>query len=272
MQNKKIYIVLAIFLTSIILLSSSNIKIFKNIENFTNSYASIIIEPTYKSITSFINLPFKFIDTKKIQERNSQLLQNNTKITIENIRLKEKISLFESLYKIKDNNSNRDIISAEITLKDPLPNINIVKINKGIRDGIAINMPVLGETGTLVGMISSIYEKYSYVTLLNNKKTKIPIFLQNARKPGLLFSNGESLYIDFIERENKILIGDNVITSSLGLSIIANIPIGRIYDVDSKNDLFLSIEVEPFENYKNLNFVNILKDWTPNFDIFIYGN
>lgn len=260
MKNKKIYITTIVFILSLMSLWSSNLPFTKSIEGTISDTSTKFIVPLTNFFSSISNPITNYQKIDKIKIKNVALKSKIAELEVHNIELQEKISLLESFTKIDSSQfKNKAIISANVIIADIMLNRKILQLNQGAKNEVAIGMVVVGQSGALVGIITSLYENYSYVTLINDNKSSVPVFLQSAKKAGALQGGNDSLNIGFISADYTVKPGDNIITSSLGNTLPSGIPVGRVYEVN-KNELFLTIVVEPFEDLNNLTSVNIIKD------------
>lgn len=261
MNNKNLYLVITTFFIAFIFLLFSNNSFFTKLEGEINTQSTKLINPVNNFFTNTINIFYDYDSVEKLKKRNLQLSNKNTELEVTNIALQEKISLLESYSKINtDTFETREIIAANVTFKDPALGRSIIQLNIGVKNGIESGLVVVSQSGSLIGIIDDVYKDYSNVIVINDINSVVPVFLQTSKISGALISDGNNIFIDYVDILSNINIGDNVLTSSLGNIVPAGIPIGRIYEVDKSNDLFLTIKIEPFENINNITKVNVLKD------------
>ena len=261
MNNKNLYLSIATFIVAFLFLLSSNSSFFTKLEGEINTASIKVIKPINDFFTKTINIFYDYDSVEKLKKRNLQLGNQVAQLEVENIALQEKISLLESFSKINtDAFRTKEIIAANVVLKDPAPGRNIIQLNRGIKDGIESGLVVVSQSGSLIGIINDVYEDYANAIIINDSNSSVPVFLQNNNISGALVSDGINIFIDYVDILSNITIGDNVLTSSLGNIVPAGIPIGRIYEVNKSDELFLTIKIEPFENINDINKVNILRD------------
>ncbi len=261
MNNKNLYLVSATFLIALIFLLSSNNSFSTKLEGEINTQSTRIISPINNFFTKTINIFYDYDSVDKLKKRNLELRNKNSELEISNIALQEKISLLESFSKINTEAfGEKEIIAANVIFQDPAIGRSIIQVNRGLKDGIQSNLVVVSQSGSLIGVIDDVYENYANVILINDINSVIPVFLQISKISGALISDGSNIFIDYIDASANITIGDNVLTSSLGSIVPAGIPIGRIYEINKADELFLTIKIETFEKINNINIVNILKD------------
>ena len=202
MKNKKIYIIAIIFILSLVSLWSSNLSFTKSIEGTISDNSTKFIAPLSNLFSSVSNPIINYQKIDKIKIRNIELISKIAELEVNNIQLQEKISLLESFTKINSSQfQSKAIIPANVIIEDLMLNRKMLQLNQGAKNEVALGMVVLGQSGALVGIITSLYENYSYVTLINDTKSSIPVFLQLAKQAGALNGNNDYLNIDFISTD-----------------------------------------------------------------------
>jgi len=115
-------------------------------------------------------------------------------------------------------------------------------IDKGAKDDILENMPVITQQKVLVGRISQVYDKFSKVMLISNKDSSFDAKIGNVS--GVVKGQGNlKILFDLIPREEEISQGDIVITSALGGIFPEGFLVGKIKEIQKS-------DVEPFQQAK----------------------
>ena len=155
-------------------------------------------------------------------------------------------------------------LAASVLLRDPTPSRELVLIDRGAADGIVVGQPVLGPGAVLVGAISHVEDERSWVRLLSDSGSSVAAVVQSSRTPGALSGGDLPLLLEFVPLDAPVTEGDIVLTSALGGLLPGGLPIGRITSVTANDqDLFETIEVEPFTDYRRLEHVLVLTDFRP---------
>lgn len=106
----------------------------------------------------------------------------------------------------------------------------MVIINVGETAGIKLGQPVISGDGILVGTIAKVEKSISMVRLINDNQSKIAATILN--KDGSLGvvegGYGLSVRMNFIPRNETVLIGDKIITSGLEQAIPRGLLIGEV--------------------------------------------
>jgi len=106
----------------------------------------------------------------------------------------------------------------------------MVIIDAGEAAGIKLDQPVISGDGILIGTIAKVEKDISIVRLINDNQSKIAATILN--KDGSLGvvegGYGLSVRMNFIPRNETVLIGDTIITSGLEQTIPRGLLIGEV--------------------------------------------
>jgi rod shape-determining protein MreC len=126
-----------------------------------------------------------------------------------------------------------------VIARDPANWWRSVQIDLGARDGIKPNDPVLTSEG-LAGRVQSVGQTRSQVILLGNPDLRVAAAVQPNGETGVINSSSSSpqennmIDLDYLSGSSAVRPGQNVVTSGEGGVFPANIPIGKVVDVRSK--------------------------------------
>lgn len=154
---------------------------------------------------------------------------------------------------------------ANVIARDTSPSFRSIIIDKGFADGIVIGMPVESTRG-LVGLVYRTSARTSQILLLTDNISSVAARLGESRATGVLQGGGlgNTLLMDWISLEASVTVGDLVLTSGLGGRFPADIPIGRVIEVNrSEAELFQHAMVQPAVDFTNLEAVFVIT----NFDV-----
>lgn len=148
----------------------------------------------------------------------------------------------------KENNILREALGIELEKEFKLALTQVIGkdmsqdfllIDKGTKDGISENMPVITQQKVLVGRIGETYDKFSKVMLISNKDSSFDAKVNDIS--GIIKGQGNfKILFDLIPREKDLFQGDIVVTSAFGGFFPEGLLIGEIKEV-RKSD------VEPFQ-------------------------
>lgn len=192
-----------------------------------------------------------------LREANSRLAGDNT-------------ALMQSLYLHKENApAPRDtlaypfsFISAKVIRNTVNTTHNYLLINKGSNDGVEVDMGVVTPTGA-VGIVSAVSNNYAYVLSFLNTSQQVSAKIGKSNTFGPLAWDPH--------REGMAILGeipqhlevnrlDTVYTSGYSSFYPPDIPIGVVEDSKVVNGVHLSVDVRLLQEFRNLNYVMVVKD------------
>tara|TARA_B100001123_G_scaffold450616_1_gene622381 strand:+ start:396 stop:1250 length:855 start_codon:yes stop_codon:yes gene_type:complete len=236
--------------------------------NFKNAI-SMILTPLQINVYSlveplFVNEPNA---PEELVKLNATLTAEIALLRSENIRLSETIyerDMLAALLNYTKLDNVHTYISANVIGKDTSSFLQYVIIDIGTTGGVQRDMPVVTDAG-LVGIINEATPRASKILLLNSDQMAINVRVQNSRADGVLFGQAsKDLRLRYVALDATINAGDLVVTSGLGGSLPANIPVGVIASVRSRAyDVFQEAEVLPLVNLDKIEIVMIITDFTP---------
>jgi rod shape-determining protein MreC len=152
------------------------------------------------------------------------------------------------------------MIVARITGEDIKNWFKSLIIDKGRQDGLKERMPVITPKG-IVGQIVEINRWHSRVMVLNDRNSCVDTYVEGKETRGILEGKGETtLLLKYVLKTDDITIGDKLITSGKDGIYPKNLYAGIVINVDRQRPGIISdIEVKPFNNFKRLDEVIILK-------------
>ena len=229
---------------------------------------STIITPLQINIYSLVEPLFtnEPIAPEELVNLNATLTAEIALLRSENIRLSETIyerDMLAALLNYTKLDNVNTYISANVIGKDTSSFLQYVIIDIGTTGGVQRDMPVVTDAG-LVGIINEATPRASKVLLVNSDQMAVNVRVQNSRADGVLFGQAsKDLRLRYISLDATISAGDLVVTSGLGGSLPANIPIGEIASVRSRAyDVFQEAEVLPLANLDKIEIVMIITDFT----------
>lgn len=204
----------------------------------------------------------KLASIKNLDSQNQSLLDENLqlKAVVANLEeLKHENEILKKEINFINTNSISNLMPAQIVAYSPNSYIKSFKINKGARDGIVKNLPVLS-SGFLIGIITEVYENSSDVLFITDSKSLIPVILQESRATGLLQGGLKGLIMNEIPLDSVIKPDETVLTSGLGGDLPSGIPIGKATKIISaESAIFQKVIVESPIKFSNLEIVFVRK-------------
>ncbi len=273
--NKKIYIYSIIF---VFLLISLSVSVKKGNDNLISRIGLDLFGPSNKIVTNSKNATTSLISgifpKNKNEERILELEEETQKLRAQLIKnkiteseLKQLSDLKQSLNFIEED-YEKNYVTASIVGKNDGNYYTSFTISAGKKQNVRKDGIVLTGKG-LVGRIYEVSDNYSKaISILDSKSSVSFQVLREERYTGIASQNiiMDEDYKDFegyikgylFDINYKVLPGDIIITSGLGL-YPKGIPIGNIDKViEDKNNLLKYVKIKPYVNLKKLDKVMIL--------------
>lgn len=136
-----------------------------------------------------------------------------------------------------------------------------ITINKGERDGVDSGLTVMGPVG-VVGQVVSTSRTTATVRLLTDPKSGAAALIQSNRAEGIVRGSLDGLlYLQNVDADVQVSVGDLVLTSGLGGSYVRGLLIGTVVKVEgSAGDATRTIVVSPNDMVSVLEDVLVVKE------------
>ncbi|MEA3292991.1 MAG: rod shape-determining protein MreC [Patescibacteria group bacterium] len=207
---------------------------------------------------------FKSIfSAKDIKQELDRVKIENQKLVSENLSLKSLKNENESLRQAVGNDIQKEfqILLSHIIGIDVSG--DFILINKGSRDGVLENMPIINAQKVLCGRINNVYANFSKVILLSNKKSVFDAKISENATFGLVKGKGNfKLFFDLMPQEKEIKKGDIIVTTSSGGIFPEGLLVGEIEKIQKKDvELFQKADIKPFFNIQEANELFIITNY-----------
>ena len=273
--SKKLYIYLALIFT---LVTSLSLSVKKGNDNLLSRIGLELLAPPNKMISSIKNSSVNFMGSvipkndkdKKIEELEAEVEKLRTQLiknTVTESELKQLSDLKQSLNFIEED-YEKNYVTASIVGKNDGNYYTSFTISAGKNQNVQKDGIVLTGKG-LVGRIYEVSDNYSKaISILDSKSSVSFQVLREERYTGIASQNVtmDYEYKDFegyikgylFDINYKVLPGDIIITSGLGL-YTKGITIGSIDKIiEDKNNLLKYVKIKPYVNLKKIDKVMIL--------------
>ena len=237
------------------------------------SAAGYVVTPFQNGINSVGSWLAKelsgFRDVKKLNEENETLKKEIDELSQKNNELvqnQSELARLEELYQIDKKYSSYPKLAAEVISKEPGNWYNRFVVNRGTKDGIKVDMNVLGQGG-LVGIVTNVGENWAEVRAIIDDESNISAMAANTSEPCVVTGNlllMDSGKIDFgglKDSDNQVTEGTSIVTSNISdkyLTGLLSVYVSEI-SLDS-NNLTKSGTLIPAANFRNLREVLIITE------------
>jgi rod shape-determining protein MreC len=161
---------------------------------------------------------------------------------------------------LEDNNPDL----ARVTGQDPTNLVSYIIVDQGREEGITEGMPAVTPRG-LVGRVSEVGAHWSRVLLITDLSSSVNAVIQSSRATGVVQGQiGGMLIMKFLPQGEEVKVNDLVLTSGIGGSFPKRLVIGQVVGVQKRDtDLFQEAIVKPSVDFNQLEYVLIIKKFTP---------
>lgn len=255
--SKSILTIIVIFFVLVVLHYSG---IISPIENSVVGILSPVGSGFYnfsQKIQSIWREDITLSDYEKLQSEKNWLIAENARLQAferENMELRKALNFQkEKAY---------DFLMASVVGRDPNFS-NYFILNKGKKDGIQNNFPVVSPEGILVGKILKVEDNLSVMIIPtdSNFQTAAAILGEDEGSTSGLVrgEKGLGIKMEFIPQEKEISRDDVVVTSGLEFNMPKGLVVGKVVEVKRESrDIFSEAVISPLVVYENLNTVMIL--------------
>jgi len=254
-------IIIAVVATLFIVFNFTSLK--ERTKNFFYSVSFSVQRTFWEAGDSFSDFGESIIQNKKIKEENQELKARIQQLTSENIslrELKEENQVLRNALEVGLEKEFR-LSFAKVVAKDVFQ--DSILVDKGEKDGISLNSPVITEQRTLIGKIGEVYEDFSKVILISNPSSSFDVKLADREISGVIKGKGNlSLILDLLPWEEEIKEGEQVVTTNLGGVFPEGILVGEVKNV-KKTDVnpFQIAEIRPATDFKELESFFIITEF-----------
>ncbi len=258
---KKVLAASAIILSPIVLF---------NLESSLRIISSPFLEVSYKvqNALSFISqgvedTTSKYLNLISIKKNNKQLLKEVSQLKMESVayqELKLESSRLKKLLQLKEK-SPMTLIASSVISEDLLSENQTLTINKGIKEGIKVQMGVLGLNG-VIGNILKISSKRSQILILTDRFFVIDGLIQRSREKLIIEGTGDRLIsAKHLRSSLDIQIGDLIVTSGSGDFYPKGLPIGIVENIKISNaGITKTAAIRPLADLLNAEEFFVIKD------------
>ncbi|MBN2072495.1 MAG: rod shape-determining protein MreC [Actinobacteria bacterium] len=214
----------------------------------------------FSPVTGFLNTIRDYIDLRdkylELEKENAALRKDYN----ENISLKIENDMLRDLLGMEIREEHETIPAKVIGFYESEWQSEIT-LNMGKNSGVLEGMGVINEEG-LIGIVISSSNKSCNVRLLNDPGSSIGARVVSSRVLGMVEGNQDrKVYMNYVPADEEIFKGDMLVTSEFGEFLPPEILIGRIRKVSEiPGDPYLQIEVETFVDFRELEYVLIIKE------------
>jgi rod shape-determining protein MreC len=153
----------------------------------------------------------------------------------------------------------RKKILAQIVGWDAASDFKVLRINKGLKDGIQLQSTVITSQG-LVGYIYRLTNSFSDIITILDSNNRVDGIVQRTRSHGIVEGfSGRTCQMKYVKRAEPIILNDLVLTSGLGNIYPKGLKVGSISHIERESfGITQQVEITPAVDFGRLEEVVVL--------------
>ena len=156
----------------------------------------------------------------------------------------EQIAELQEALNLQQGDTSVTRVPANIVHRDASPFTDVVTIDRGSDAGIQEGMVVVSTRGTLMGKVTNVTAKNSFVRLITDTQSTVSAEVLGTGADGSV-KGTPNRGLEFALAQGEITVGDTIVTAGLGGGYPRGLPIGRVDSVTGTNqDLYKKVTVE----------------------------
>lgn len=266
-RSKVLIIILSIFCAALITVSVIDENIYTPLRNITG----VLVTPIEKGVSAFGNwvgrLGNSFTDSDTLRAENEDLKSQVDTLTAENSQLvldKEELSRLRELLDLKDEYSDYETTGARVISKGEGNWFSTFTIDKGSSDGIKVDCNVIAGSG-LVGIVTAVGSNWATVRSIIDDDSNVSAMVSTTSDTCIVAGNlqlidsGVLSIVQLTDTENKVHVGDKVVTSNISEKYLPGILIGYISELNNNaSNLSKSGQLTPVVDFRHLQEVLVI--------------
>lgn len=211
-------------------------------------------------ITSFLLYPVervtgRFSSVESLEKENGELRAMVATLFQERERLLEFAGERNRLRKLLDLKADSfyRFLPCEIIARSSTSFFRSIMVDRGAADSVRVGMAVVGYRG-LVGRVSQVFPASSQVVLINNKAISVSCMNRRSRVVGMLeWDRGSFFRLEYVGKEEDVVVGDTLVTSGLGLLFPKGFPVGTVFQImEDKGGISKRVRVASSANLNSI--------------------
>ena len=206
--------------------------------------AGMIVVPFEKSINGIgswigeINQTFQ--DKQDLIDKNQELQDAVDTLTEQNnilIQNQSELSRLQELYNLDEEYSSYPKVAARIISKDPGNWYDTFMINRGSNDGIRVDNNVIAGKG-LVGIVTEVGSNWATVRAIIDDSSNVSAMTVGTDDTCVvegeleLIDEGKLRFSQLYDKDNKVTVGERVVTSNISDKYIEGLFIGYVSEIE----------------------------------------
>ena len=242
------------------------------------SVAKSVLMPMQEGInktgTAIVDVVTNVEKLRKAQEENKELKEQVMQLQQEISLLQQdkyEIDEYRELFNLSNQYEDYEMTGANVIAKDSGNWFHSFIIDKGTKDGLAVDMAVLAQGG-LAGIITSVGPSSARVMSIIDDDSNITS-MSMSTKERCMVSGDLELYEDgrmrimYVEKDASISEGDKIVTSNISTKYLPGLMIGYVDKIETDaNNMTKSGTIIPYVDFSHLDTVLVITTMKNNGD------
>lgn len=267
LKNKYLLAALSLFCVLLILVSFLDGAVVSPVKQVSG----FLITPVQKGINGFgtwlSGLTDNFEDAETLRAENADLKEKVDTLTAENSQLiqdREELLRLRKLFDLDEQYADYEKIGARVIAKETGNWFQLFTIDKGSNDGIKPDMNVISDGG-LVGIVTETGPNWSTVRSIIDDNSNVSAMISTTSDQCIvagdlrLIDEGSLNLVKLTDAENKVHVGDKVVTSYISEKFLPGILVGYISELNNdSNNLTKSGYITPVVDFRHVQEVLVI--------------
>ncbi len=217
----------------------------------------------------------EYVDLLGVRAENRRLRRRIAEIESENLQFREALVSSGHLARVASMRDEIEIqmLPAEVVGLDVAPWFRSVLVDRGAQHGVQPGYPVITQDG-VVGVVTATSNHAAKTMLLLDRQSAVDALVQRSRARGVVRGTGrDRLEFEFVVRSADVVVGDEVVTSSLGGVFPKGLRLGSVVELRDAGGRLTRIAVlEPAVDLGQLEQVFVMLRRGPTMDLLYRAN
>ena len=236
-----------------------------------NKVLGYVVTPFQEGVTDIGTWISKRVDElselRIVIQENQELKKQIDELTIENTQLlqeKYELTNLRELFELDKQYNDYSKVGARIISRDSGNWFHSFIINKGLDDGLAIDMNVIA-SGGLVGRIVDVGDNWAKVNTIINDNSNVSGMVLSTSDTLIvngslqLMAEGKIGFSQLIDSKDKVQVGDKIVSSQISDKYLPGILIGYISELEQEsNNITKSGKLTPAVDFEHLEEVLVI--------------
>lgn len=204
-------------------------------------------------------------DAKSERDRLKEEVESLQDVVDELEEMKLENKTLTKMIAVKESRPDLEYLVVDVIGANPDVWEQTIQIGAGYSNGLQEYMAVLSEDGSLIGRITLCTSEVSLVQLITDERSSVGAMLQNNAEMGVVKGEGRGgVRLELLNQDAEVETGDVVVTSGLGGTCPAGIPVGIITEISERRaDLSVGIVISPRASLTRLDRVMVVTSPLP---------